>query len=652
MSNVRDYGTLIRQKLMKIRSIIDILEYGIRQPLKAIAIIALIGLTVAVNVQVLFRYILGDSLAWTGQFSILLNIWLTYVGGAVAYYAGDHVSVEYFHGKTSPSVQRGITAIINLLISILGIAMVIWGTQLALSVSSSQSVNLGISLFWTQIPLAIGGIYLTVESTKRIVAALSVDVSEGNRSMLAVFLISLLIISFLILGDYLGYRLAFPVEGSGKLLIIFGLLITLILLDTPIAFAMALSVLLFLLVLPLNLDILKPVLVIQQMQQAMGGFTLLAIPLFVYAGQLMTAAGLTTRLIDFANMIVGRLRAGLSHVNVVASVFFAGISGSAVADTAAVGGILIPEMNNKGYDAGYSGAITCASAVIGPIIPPSIIMIIYAVTVPSVSVGGMFAAGVIPGLLMGIGLIGTTQLVGIRTDWKSFPDQSDSQTYSTKEALSITKDATLALIMPLIILGGILSGVFTATEAGGVAVLYAFITGAIVYREMSISEFIETSYRSVTLSGVTLFIIGAAKPLTQMLALKSVPSQISSFLLSITQSELALLILIVVILSVLAMFIEAIANVILWAPVFAPIMLEIGVNPLHFGIIMMLTFTIGMTTPPMGGTLFVAAPIGETSIEEIIKEIIPFYISNLSILAIVILFPKVALFIPNLLGYG
>jgi len=424
-----------------------------------------------------------------------------------------------------------------------------------------------------------------------------------------------------------------------------------VVLNVPIAFAMSLSALIFLLFLPNALDILQPILVVQQMAQAIGGFSILAIPMFIYAGRLMTATGITGRIVDFANLLVGRMRAGLSHVNVVTSMLFAGISGSAVADTAAVGSILIPSMQDEGYETGYTGAITCSSSVIGPIIPPSIIMIIFAITVPSVGIAALFTAGVIPGIMFGLGLIVATYLIGWRTDWEQFPEVESRERPSAREALGVVRDALLALIMPLIIIGGILGGVFTATEAGAVAIAYTLIIGTLVYRDLDLQSFYTASYQTVTMSGVTLFIIGAAKPITQMMAIKAIPGKIAAVLAVTTQDPTMMILLIVLILGVLAMFIESIANILLWAPVFAPLVVETGGDPLHFAIVMIMTLAMGMITPPLGVTLFVAAPIAGTDIETIAKNLLYFFTIELLVLISIIFIPEIALWLPRTLGY-
>jgi len=635
-----------RDRLGEIGLRIDQFEQGLRLVLKWVSIFALIGIALAINLNVFARYVLGFSFSWPNSLAVVLDIYVTYVGGAVAYYVGDHVSVQFLYQKFSVPIQRSVTVANNGLIIILGAAMMWFGSELAIEQASSQHALLGISLMWTYIPMAVGGLYITLEALRRLVETISADLGEDSLVASGVFVgFSFLVVAFYLLG------IPAPANSMLQIGLVFASLIAMIMLNVPVAFGMALSTLLFLLFFPNTLDILQPLLVIQQMNQAIGGFSILAIPMFIYAGQLMTATGITRRIIDFANLLVGRLQAGLSHVNVVTSMLFAGISGSAVADTASVGSVLIPAMKEEGYDKGYTSAITCSSSIIGPIIPPSIIMIIFAITIPEVGVSALFMAGVVPGVLFGVGLIMTTYFIGWRTNWERFPEVEDKERPSMGEALSITKDAALALVMPIIIVGGILSGIFTPTEAGAIAVGYTLLVGVFIYGKMDLQSFIEASYATVTMSGVTLFIIGAARPITYVMAVQGIPNTVGQYLFSVTQNPLLLMLIIVGILAVLAMFIESIANILLWAPVFTPIIIEAGGDPLHFAVIMIMTLAMGMITPPLGVTLFVAAPIADTDIENITVNLVWFFLMEAMILLSIILVPDIALWLPRTLGY-
>lgn len=647
MSTVSQIKTGVEKSLGRVVVGIDQVERPFRFVLKWVSIVSLLGIAVVINLNVFTRYALGFTFPWPNSLAVVFDIYVTYIGGAVAYFVGDHVSIQYVYQRFSDPVRRALTMVNNALICVLGSATLWFGYELAVQQASSQHALLGISLMWMYVPLAVGGLYITLEAVRRIVETAVADLTDESFVGIA----SLVCVSVLAAILY-AVGLPLPDDPLLEVSMIFLALIAMILLNVPVAFAMGLSTLLFLLFFPNSLDILRPLLVVQQMRQAIGGFSILAIPMFIYAGRLMTATGITRRIIDFANLLVGRLQAGLSHVNVVTSMLFAGISGSAVADTASVGSVLIPAMKQEGYDSGYASAVTCSSSIIGPIIPPSIIMIIFAITIPEVGVSALFIAGVVPGILFGIGLMGATYVIGWRTGWERFPDVEEVERPSATEALSITKDATLALVMPAIIVGGILSGVFTPTEAGAVAVGYTLLIGVFVYGEMDRASFVEASYSAVTMSGVTLFIIGAARPITYVMAIKSVPAAVGSFLFAVTQSPVVLILLIVGILAVLAMFIESIANILLWAPVFTPLVIDVGGDPLHFAIVMIMTLALGMITPPLGVTLFVAAPIAETNIETITKNLVWFFLIEAAILLTIVFVPEIALWLPRTLGYG
>lgn len=621
-------------------------ETAIRYVFVAITICALLGITVLINTNIFVRYVLKGSIPFAEGTSTLLNAWVTFVGGAVAYYVGDHVRIRFAERRLGSSSRRAITVFYNLLIFTFALAILWYGGQWAIQQAGSRTVYLGLSRFWLRVPIALGGFYLMFESVRRVTGTLLESFRAGERRPIVSAIATVGFCVFIVADS-----VPLPFGSAAEILVIFAILIGLILIGMPIAFAMGSSVLIFLLFFENVLEILVPLLVIQEMGQGIEGFSILAIPMFIYAGRIMSAAGITTRIVDFANLLVGRMRAGLSHVNVVSSMLFAGISGSAVADTAAIGSILIPAMEDDGYDIGYTCSITCSSAIIGPIIPPSIIMIIYAITVNDVGISELFLAGVVPGLLFGGALIGMTYFIGYRTNWEKFPETVDTERPSRSEAYAITRDASLALLMPLIILGGILSGVFTATEAGAVATGYALLIGIFVYRSISIREFIEASYQTTTISGVTLLIIAAAMPITQIMAIKNIPSQVSAALLGLSQDPLLIVLLIVGILSVFALFIEEIANIILWAPVFSPLVVSVNVDPLHFGVVMIMTLAIGMITPPLGVVLFVAAPLGDTNIERISKNIAYFFIAELLILLLIIFVPSIATGLPRFLGY-
>ena len=383
----------------------------------------------------------------------------------------------------------------------------------------------------------------------------------------------------------------------------------------------------------------------QQLYNGVDSFVLLAIPFFILAGQLMNRTGITKDLVDFVQVLVGKLPGALAQVNIVVSILFAGLTGAAVADTAAIGSILIPAMKKEGYSAAYSAAVTTASSIIGPIIPPSIIMVIYG-TITGESIGALFMAGFVPGVLIGLGLMFLALFYAIK---EKHPRRTEP--VSRAELFKRTKAAIIGLIMPIIILGGILSGEFTATEAASLACLYAFLVGLIIYRSLSFKDLLESLLECAVVSSVILLIISTAKLFGMVLTIEQIPGQIATIMMSITTNKILFLLLVNIFLLFMGMIMETGANIILLAPILLPLALKYGVNPLHFALIMIVNVNIGLTTPPLGVCLFTAAPIAKTSYESIAMKVLPFVAMEILVLLIITYVPDLVLIVPRMTGF-
>ncbi len=375
-------------------------------------------------------------------------------------------------------------------------------------------------------------------------------------------------------------------------------------------------------------------------------FPIMAMPFFMIAGELMNRCRITGSLIDFSNSIVGHIRGGLAHANIVASIFFAGITGAAVADSAAIGSVLIPAMVEDGYDEDFSAAITAASSIIGPIIPPSTIMVIYG-SVMGVSIAGLFAAGFVPGLLIAIVLMVMTYFISKK---RNYPKENSRTSF--KEFLSVFKKSILALILPIIILGGILTGFFTPTEAAAVSVFYALIIGFFVTKSLNISELPEIFLNTAKKTGVIFLIMSTASVLSFFLASESIPELLANLLLSITKNPYIILFLIDILLLIVGMFMDITAALLILGPILHPVAVNLGIHPLHFGLIMCVALNLGLMTPPLGASLFVVCGITSKSIEEVAKEIFPFIIMEATALFIITFFPSLVMFLPKLLGFA
>ena len=417
-------------------------------------------------------------------------------------------------------------------------------------------------------------------------------------------------------------------------------LLGLIILGFPISFSLGITglALLYKLDMTFMLEILP-----QRMFSGVNSFVIMAMPFFMLAGSIMNRTGITNALVRFAESCIGWVRGGLAHVNIVGSILFAGLTGSAVADTAALGSVLIPAMKKAGYSRGFSAAVTAASSVIGPIIPPSIIMVIYG-SLMNVSIAGLFVAGIFPGLLFGVTLMGVTYVIARKRD---YPKQED---FSVNELGSSFVKSLPALMMPVIILGGILGGVFTPTEAAGVAVLYAIFIG-FIFRRLSFKDLWKSLEETVLSMGMILLILSCAGILSWLMASEKIPDQIAQAILSITENKYLLLFLINVVLLVVGMFMDITAALIMLASIMAPLAIHAGVDPLHFGIIMVTNLNIGLITPPLGACLFVASGIARIQLKPIVREILPFVLAEVAVLFVVTYFEGMVLFLPRLLGY-
>ena len=424
------------------------------------------------------------------------------------------------------------------------------------------------------------------------------------------------------------------------LLISISFLLTLAL-GFPVAFCLGITALIALWVGDVPL-----LLMAQRMFTGMDSFPLMAVPFFVLAGELMNRGGTTRRLIDFANILVGRIPGGLAHTNIVASMFFGGISGSAVADAAALGTILIPGMARKGFPLGFSAAVTAASSTMGPIIPPSILMLIMGVST-GISIGGLFAAGIIPGILMGLSMMVYSYIVAIR---RNFPREEIP--FSLKLLWKEFCAAGPALLAPVIILGGILGGIFTPTEAAAVAVLYSFILGQFVYRELKLKEIPSIFIQSSITTAVLLLIIAMANIFSWVLTSEQVPTRIAGLLLKITHNPYIILLLINVLLLFVGMFMEGGAAIIILAPTLLAVAKTVGIDPMHFGFLMVFNLVVGLLTPPLGVCLFVVCGITNLSLQRMSRATFPFMILQIGLLLLVTYCPGIVLLIPRMLGYG
>jgi len=380
----------------------------------------------------------------------------------------------------------------------------------------------------------------------------------------------------------------------------------------------------------------------------MNSFPLMAVPFFILAGEIMNRGQITLSLVQFSRALIGHVRGGLAQVNVLSSMLFAGLSGSAVADTSALGSMLIPAMEKNGYTRRFAAAITASSSVIGPIIPPSGIMVLYAF-IMNVSVGGLFAAGLIPGLMVGIGLMVMTWWQAKR---KNFPVANRRATW--RERGKATQEAVWPLLAPVILLGGILTGFFTPTEAAAVAVVYAFAVSVFILRSVKFREVPSILWSSALSSGVILMLVAAAVVFAAVLAPPPfrTAETLGGFITGLTDNPLLMLFIINILLFIVGMFLDAGPAILILGPILGPVAIEMGVEPLHFAIVMCVNVTVGLATPPMGLVLFVAASISHERVERIALETLPFLAVQVVVIFLITYIPALTMTLPRLFGFA
>ena len=420
--------------------------------------------------------------------------------------------------------------------------------------------------------------------------------------------------------------------------ILFGTFTTLLLIGTPIAFCLGGASLATVLYLGL-----PPLIVFQRLNAGFSSFALLAIPFFIYAGDLMIRGGIAERLVRFAASLVGHLRGGLGQVNIVASTLFGGISGSAVADASAVGGLMIPQMEKRGYSRDFSVNVTVTSAIIALLIPPSHNMIIYSIAAGGrISIADLFTAGIVPGLMLAVALMITTYVVARKRGYA--PDLFPGWVAVATAFIA----AMPGIILIGIIFGGVRSGVFTATESSCIAVVYAFLITLLVYREMSWRDFVEATLAAVRTTAMVLLIIGTAASFGWLLAFLQVPAAMIAFMRTVSENPIIIFLLINLILLVLGTFMDMSPLIVITTPIFLPVVTAFGMDPVHFGAVLILNLGIGLITPPVGSVLFVGCAIGRIPIWDAVRTIWPFYIACFSVLMLVTYVPAFSLWLPSL----
>jgi tripartite ATP-independent transporter DctM subunit len=431
-------------------------------------------------------------------------------------------------------------------------------------------------------------------------------------------------------------------EFSGVIILIVSFVI-LLAMGVPIAYSIGLSGILTMII---SIPVLPALTTMaQQISTALDSFALLAIPFFILAGQLMNRGGIAVRLIDFAKVLVGRLPGGLAFVNIMANMLFGAISGSAAASASAIGGFMHNRMVKEGYDKSFSAAVNVSSATTGLLIPPSNILIVYSLASGGVSIAALFIAGYIPGILLGIALMGVAAAYAYR---KKYPVGEKT---GIKQGIMKFLDAVPSLLLLVIVIGGIIAGIFTATEASAVAVLYTLVL-AMIYKEIKIRDLPEILLKTVGTTSIVLLLVGTSMGLSWVLSYENIPQSVSEGLLSISNSPIVILLLINLILLCVGIFMDMTPAVLIFTPIFLPIVTsQLGLDPIHFGIMMIMNLCVGLCTPPVGSLLFIGCSVADVRIGEVIKPLLRLFIAMIVVLLLVTYIPQLSLWLPGILGF-
>ena len=431
-------------------------------------------------------------------------------------------------------------------------------------------------------------------------------------------------------------------ESTGIIVLVLSFII-LLAMGVPIAYSIGLSATLTIII---SIDPIPAFTTLsQQIATALDSFALLAIPFFILAGQLMNQGGIARRLINFAKVLVGRLPGGLAFVNIMANMLFGSISGSAAASASAIGGFMHPQMTKEGYDKSFSAAVNITSATTGLVIPPSNILIVYSLASGGVSIAALFIAGYIPGILTGLALMGVAAAFAYR---KNYPR---SEKITIKESIFRFLDAIPSLLLLVIVIGGIIAGIFTATEASAVAVLYTLIL-SMIYKEVKWKDLPEILIKTVSITAMVMLLVSTSMGLSWVMSFENIPQEVSSGLISISDNPYIILFVINLILLFVGIFMDMTPAVLIFTPIFLPIVTsQLGLDPIHFGIIMIMNLSVGLCTPPVGSVLFIGCSVAQVGIEKVIKPLIPLFVAMIVVLLLTTYIPSLSLWLPHIFGY-
>ncbi|EDC3940022.1 TRAP transporter large permease [Salmonella enterica subsp. enterica] len=430
-----------------------------------------------------------------------------------------------------------------------------------------------------------------------------------------------------------------PIFASCTLIAVF---VVLLAMGAPIGICIVIaSFSTMMLVLPFDISMFATA---QKMFSSLDSFALLAVPFFVLSGVIMNSGGIAARLVNFAKLFTGKLPGSLSYTNIVGNMMFGAISGSAIAASTSIGGVMVPMSAREGYDRGFAAAVNIASAPTGMLIPPTTAFILYALASGGTSIAALFAGGLVAGVLWGVGCMLVTLVVAKRRNYRVF------FTVQKGMALKVAVEAIPSLLLIVIIVGGIVQGIFTAIEASAIAVVYTLLLTMVFYRTLKIKDLPSILLQTVVMTGVIMFLLATSSAMSFSMSITNIPAALSDMILGISANKLVILLVITVFLLIIGAFMDIGPAILIFTPILLPIMAKLGVDPVHFGIIMIYNLAIGTITPPVGSGLYVGAIVGKVKVEEVIKPLLPFYGAIIGVLLLITYIPEITLFLPRLLG--
>lgn len=592
--------------------------------------LVILGLLITLSstlAQVAARYIFNNPLSWSEELSRLVFIWTVFLGAGVMVRHGGHVSVDSLVLLLPKPLQKLLSYFSIFVIAASCVILVAYGWKIIATIGSlSPALRVPMRAFYGAVPTGAALILINFLRTQR------GDTREKLQNV-GIILASCVVGYWVFVTGGIEPPSWDPGTTVGVAVI------ALILLNVPVAFSIIFSA-----VLGFWISNAAPITVVpHQMENGADSFLLLAVPFFLLAGQFMNEGGITNRLVSLATVLVGHITGGLAHVNILSSFLIGGLSGSAAGDAAGLTKVLVPEMEKRGYRKSFACAVTANAAVIDNLIPPAATMMIYG-AVASVSVPRIFLAGIIPGALLTLGLMITAQIVSMRRGYKGLDRQA-----TCGEIAGAAKGAFWAVPMPILILGGMRAGVFTPTEAAGVAVLYAFVIGTFVYRQLKLKDMPRIFLQAGLETCLVMFILAASTPFGWVLTADRIPQQAAEFVAGMSDNSLMILLLLNVLLLIIGLPLEANPAIIILMPILGPVIQNFGIDPVHFAIVVILNLMLGSVTPPVGILVFVTATIAKASPGAVFRESLPFLAAGLIVLLIVTYVPDLSLFLPNLL---